>query len=379
MTTSGHSSRPAAGPHDDLGAARFIPGYFQIGNTVLAGNPLAQSSDGERDQVLGLARRALPRVASWAASYPLMGKPEDPHSRTAWACMYYAYAYPGGPVRQVADLTCLTLAIFAQDDILDGVVPGFSYERMAELSGGVHGLMDCPPRRIPPPCDPQLPPDGQVVAAYEDCHRRIAAYQAFAWARPYVARHWRWNQAAMLQESRWALGIDPAPALDAYLDNALASLHMTFIGAVEIAMSSLPTLPDSTLRAYDQALRLAALAGRLSNDIRTARREALEAGTNAVCLLMRSGATEQQAITTLRSAVTATIDDLDTAVRALPGQLARHGRRLLRRVRFVCDWYLYADSHGFSLRQLSADASAVPANDPPPVHTPAPPPAGGPA
>ncbi|MGH3852980.1 MAG: terpene synthase family protein [Pseudonocardiaceae bacterium] len=349
MATSGHGSRSAADPHDDdPGAARFIPGYFQIAGTVLAGNPLAKTSDGERDQVLGLARRALPRVARWATAYPLMGKPDDPHNRTAWACMCHAHAYPGGPVRRVVDLTCLTLAICAQDDILDGVVLGFSYEQMTELSGGIHGLMDRPPRGTPPPRDPRLPPERQVAAAYEDCHRRIAAYPAFAWARPYVARHWRWNQTAMLQESRWALGIDPAPALDAYLDNALASVQLTFIGAVEIAMSGLPPLPDSAMRAYDQALRLAALAGRLSNDIRTAPREALEAGTNAVCLLMRSGATEPQAISTLRSAVATTIDDLDTAVRALPGPLTQHGRRLLRLVRFVCDWYLYADSHGFS-------------------------------
>lgn len=332
-----------------------IPGYFRITHQSLdaavgEADPAGGVPVEAHERVLRTAEQALAPVTAWTASYPIMGVPDDDHSRVVWTCLYCASAYPEGPVRLITDFSAFILASFSYDDVADGVFLSYPYpalESFARLCTEV-GTGDRPTG----PHGELSEPERQVLAAYQDCFRRISAYPAYQWAAPYLSRHWRQGFEAMLQASRWRLGLDSLPSLTEYLDNATFSLFGPLGSACQVVMNDLPSLSSSELDSWDEAARLSSLAIRLCNDLRTAERESKEGSHNALSLLILAGHTEQQAFTTVRAAVDAVLKDLRPAIDTLPAPLTGLGEFLWRTTRFVCDWYLARDTHGLTTRQL---------------------------
>ncbi|MCC2280930.1 terpene synthase family protein [Streptomyces sp. ET3-23] len=269
--------------------------------------------------------------------------------------------FPDGPIELIVDCSVFLITTFAYDDLMDGVYLGLGYDELETLSRECAKLGSTIPGSQQNSLPPRLAwPAQQVYAAYQDCFRRLSGYPAYQWASAYLAKHWQRGFEAMLQESRWRLGIDTMPGLIQYLNQAIPSLYGPLFYASWVVMKNLPPMSARDLDSWDHAAYLSSLAIRLCNDLRTAEREITENSPNTLSLLAREGQTPKQISHAVQKAVKDATIDLGTAVNAFPEPLAELGSALQNSTRFSCEWYLARDTHGlttYQLREILTEAS----------------------
>ena len=170
-----------------------IPGYFHIVNAALdtvlpETHPLSGVRPADRIRVAQLVEQVLPEVAEWARDYPIMGGTDGDHSRVVWICLCCSATFPAGPGSLITDYAALVLSINPYDDVMDGVLHGYSLEQLTALTERCIAIGE---QRPTEPDHDLTEPERQILAAYRDSFARIAGYPAFAWSGPYLARHWR--------------------------------------------------------------------------------------------------------------------------------------------------------------------------------------------
>jgi hypothetical protein len=129
-----------------------------------------------------LAGKVLREITAWTADYPIMGDDQCANSRAEWISLQQANSFPAAPLSLLVDTSALILAIFSYDDILDGVYTGRSYAELAAFSMRCRALVDGPAAPVEVGEIRRADPEGQVLAAYQDCFQRIRSYPAYSWA-----------------------------------------------------------------------------------------------------------------------------------------------------------------------------------------------------
>lgn len=344
-----HIDQPA---HGDSRAALGTDSPGQVSHALDSvfpdADPLAGMADGGRHQVPALSRRAGRRMEAWAARYPILRDTPAADNRLSWTSLYWANALPDGPVSVIDDAAAFSMAVFGLDDVMDGAAGAHPYAELEQLSDQCRRIPSVPAQASGAATSVRQ----QVIAAFEDCYRRLSAYPAYTPVRDFLLLQWCRCHEAMLQEARWRLSLDPVPTMAEYLANGVFSIFVCFVHGALAAMTDLPAPAKEDLGRYEAALRSGALAVRLANDMRTFERESREGTPNAVTLLVNSGEPVRDALLTLRNSLDTALTDLDTQLATLPPSLTRQGTALRRGVRFVCHWYLAHDSHSLSDAQL---------------------------
>lgn len=312
--------------------------------------------------ILTGAKSLLPAITAWATRYPIVSA-----KRLMPACVAAAVTFPDGAATLQHLLAQFYLALWAMDDVVDGIVAGdYGPAQTTALLQLLIAITAHPgrgfrafPEHLAPlaPLDDRAPWAQAVSLQAEFCTALQAwpgfteHYTAFAARFAGMIRSWEVEIAwkARLQAASWL------PSYAAYLENGRESIiHAAILLAFLVMVPPAGSDASEISPAVEPVLVAASTGVRLANDVRSYARDLAEQKPTALQILMHErGLDESAAEKVLLEAIATYEADLERALAALPAALVPWGEAVRRVTLFGIGVYLGQEFHQLSTDDLA--------------------------
>ncbi len=346
-------------------------GYFEQRRTmknVVTATEVSGIPAEDRTRVVQTAQLVFPQVVNWVKDYPPILPLRIPST-----CLACTAMCPEADLAALTEVSVLSLILFAQDDIGDGIMGTYTDAQIEQVliiwdkivQDGGSRYQDYP--ALLGDLNPdQEQPWAQLTGALTRFCREL---QTFPYAEAYYqffARHFTLAMKSMrveLYDRQTFERTRRFPTYAHYMSVGRESIGASFIVAALLVMiGAPPTDPaafydpefESLDALLDELALTCAASIRLSNDIRSFERELLEQKPNSLLIMMLAeGWSEQTSEAFALSQIDVYLEKMEPLIAKLPTSLQLWGASLRRLGRFAKDWYQTREFHDFPKEMLA--------------------------